>query len=106
LLVCRVARLLAETVFLWIGLLDCRVATLLAKTDFWDWVIGLRRRYASRKDEVPWNGGKVKIPLALVARGNGVLQESVTRTYLSRLKMSCVDALAWESIAVPAFCKI
>jgi len=61
--------------------------------------------------------GMQKIPLAFVARGNGVLQERVcgldcrdalakTRTYLSRLKMSWVDAFAWESMAVPAFCKI
>jgi hypothetical protein len=71
-----------------------------------DCIAGLPRRYASRKDGPGWNDRYVKIPLALVARGNGVLQERVTRTYLSRLRMSCVDALAWESIAVPAFCKI
>jgi hypothetical protein len=71
-----------------------------------DCIAGLPRRYASRKDGPGWNDRYVKIPLALVARGNGVLQERVPRTYLRRLRMSCVDALAWESIAVPAFCKI
>ena len=58
-------------------MLDCRVAALLAKTDFFvDWVVGLPRRYASRKDGPGWVGGN-EPPLALVARGNGELQERV-----------------------------
>ena len=32
--------------------MDCRVAALLAKTDFVDWIAGLPRRYASRKDRL------------------------------------------------------
>jgi hypothetical protein len=47
-----------------------------------DWIAGLPRRYASRKDGLDWMGGKVKIPLATNARGNGALQERVDKNLL------------------------
>jgi hypothetical protein len=49
---------------------------------FVDLVAGLPRRYASRKDGLDWMGGKVKIPLATNARGNGALQERVDKNLL------------------------
>jgi hypothetical protein len=48
---------------------------------FVDWVAGLPRRYASRKDGPGWVGGN-EPPLALVARGNGELQERVDENLL------------------------
>jgi len=65
--------------------MDCRAA--LAKTVFGDrFTLSAKAksglpRFAC-KGEVAWNDGKQKIPLAFVARGNGVLQERVAENLL------------------------